>query len=172
MGFTPLEGLVMATRSGSVDPGLLLWLLDHSGMPPAELAVALEDESGLLGLAGTDDMRQVLEHAALGEDMAELGLDVYVHRLRAGIAAMTASLGGLDALVFTGGVGEHSPEVRARAAAGLAFLGLAIDGIRNAQAEGDVEITADGANVPTLVIRAREDLEIARQVRDVLGGLS
>jgi acetate kinase len=172
MGFTPLEGLVMATRSGSVDPGLLLWLLDHGGMPPAELATALEHESGLQALAGTDDMRQVIERAALGDDMAELALDVYVHRLRAGIAAMTASLGGLDALVFTGGVGERSPEVRARAASGLAFLGLAIDEVRNAEADGDIEITADGANVRALVIRSREDLEIARQVRDVLGGIS
>jgi acetate kinase len=170
MGFTPLEGLVMATRSGSVDPGLLVWLLDHSGMPPAQLATALEHESGLLGLAGTDDMRQVVERAALGEDMAELALDVYVHRLRASIGAMTASLGGLDALVFTGGVGEHSPEVRTRTASGLAFLGLAINGVRNAEADGDFEITADGASVRTLVIRSREDLEIARQVRDVLGG--
>jgi acetate kinase len=174
MGFTPLEGLVMATRSGSVDPGLLLWLLDHGGMPPAALATALEHESGLLGLAGTDDMRQVIERAAVGDDMAELALDVYVHRLRAGIAAMTASLGGLDALVFTGGVGEHAPEVRARTASGLAFLGLAIDTVRNADADADadIEITADGASVRTLVIRSREDLEIARQVRDALGGSS
>jgi acetate kinase len=172
MGFTPLEGLVMATRSGSVDPGLLLWLLDHVRMPSTELAAALEHESGLLGLAGTDDMRQVIDRAALGDDMAELGLDVYVHRLRAGIAAMTASLGGLDALVFTGGVGEHSPQVRARTASGLAFLGLAIDGVRNAEAAGDIEITADGADVRTLVIRSREDLEIARQVRDALGAIS
>jgi len=172
MGFTPLEGLVMATRSGSVDPGLLLWLLDHSGMPAAELATALEHESGLLGLAGTDDMRQVVERAGLGEDMAELALDVYVHRLRAGIGAMTASLGGLDALVFTGGVGEHSPEVRARTTSGLGFLGLAIDGVRNVEADGDIEITADGANVRTLVVRSREDLEIARQVRGALGTIS
>jgi acetate kinase len=170
MGFTPLEGLVMATRSGSVDPGLLFWLLDHGAMPPAELATALEHESGLLGLAGTGDMRQVIARAALGEDTAELALDVYVHRLRAGIAAMAASLGGLDALAFTGGVGEHSPEVRARTASGLAFLGLAIDGVRNAEAAGDVEITAGDADVRTLVIRSREDLEIARQVRYALGG--
>jgi acetate kinase len=172
MGFTPLEGLVMATRSGSVDPGLLFWLLDNSDMHPAELATALEHESGLLGLAGTDSTRQVVERAARGEDMAELALAVYVHRLRAGIGAMTASLGGLDALVFTGGVGEHSPEVRARTASGLAFLGVAIDGIRNADADGDIEITADGAHVRALVIRSREDLEIARQVRGALGGSS
>ena len=162
----------MATRSGSVDPGLLFWLLDHSGIAPAELATALEHESGLLGLAGTDDMRQVVERAGLGENMAELALDVYVHRLRAGIGAMTASLGGLDALVFTGGVGEHSPEVRARTTSGLGFLGLAIDGVRNVEADGDFEITADGANVRTLVVRSREDLEIARQVRGALGTIS
>jgi acetate kinase len=168
MGFTPLEGLVMATRSGSVDPGLLLWLLERTGMPPPELAGALERQSGLLGLAGDSDMRRVIARAAAGEDLARLALDVYVHRLRAGIAAMSASMGGLDALVFTGGVGEHAAEVRAQAAAGLAFLGVAIDHGRNAKADGDAEISAAGAEARTLVIGAREDLEIARQVRRAL----
>ena len=94
MGFTPLEGLVMATRSGSVDPGLLLWLLEQTGMAELELARALEHESGLLGLAGTADMREVLARAGDGDEPRELALDVYVHRLRAGIAAMAAALGG------------------------------------------------------------------------------
>ena len=113
MGFTPLEGLVMATRSGSVDPGMLLWLMEHEGLSPGELSDALEHRSGLLGLAGSADMREIVERAAAGEPPARLALDVYVHRLRAGIAAMAAALGGLDALVFTGGVGEHSEAVRA-----------------------------------------------------------
>ncbi len=116
MGFTPLEGLVMATRSGSVDPGLVLWLEEHAGTPPAELAATLEHRSGLLGLAGTADMRLIVDRAAAGEPEARLALDVYVHRLRAGIASMAAALGGLDAIVFTGGVGEHAPIVRAMAA--------------------------------------------------------
>jgi acetate kinase len=148
MGFTPLEGLVMATRSGSVDPGLLLWLAEHGGMKPAELADALEHESGLLGLAGDADMRAVLTAEEAGNVDAALAVGVYLHRLRAGIAAMAAALGGLDALVFTGGVGEHSAPIRERTVDGLRFLG---DGVR------------------TFVIEAREDLQIAREVRSVLG---
>ena len=168
MGFTPLEGLVMATRSGSVDPGLLLWLLERTGMAERELAEALEHESGLLGLAGTADMREVLAAAERGEPDATLALDVYVHRLRAGIAAMAAALGGLDALVFTGGVGERAPEVRARAAEGLAFLGVAVDPA--AQRRAATRTSAPpGAVARTLVVEAREDLEIARGVRAVLG---
>jgi acetate kinase len=168
MGFTPLEGLVMATRSGSVDPGLLMWLLEQTGLPERELADALEHRSGLLGLAGTADMREVLARADAGGADAQLALDVYLHSLRAGIAAMAAALGGLDALVFTGGVGEHSAEIRATAAAGLGFLGLSVDPERNAQAAGDVEITAADSRTRTAVIHAREDLEIARQARAVL----
>ena len=168
MGFTPLEGLVMATRSGSVDPGLLLWLLEHTGMTERELAEALEHDSGLRGLAGTADMREVLAAVGRGEPDATLGLDVYIHRLVAGIASMTASLGGLDALVFTGGVGERAPEVRSRAADGLGFLGVALDDAANAAATGDAEIGTSGASVRSLVIESREDLEIARGVRAVL----
>src|SRR6185369_2490149 len=123
MGFTPLEGLVMATRSGSVDPGLVLWLQQHEGVDPGAIADALEHESGLLGLAGTADMREVLARAAGGDAAAVLARDTYISSLRAGIAAMAAALGGLDALAFTGGVGERSAEVRARAADGLGFLG-------------------------------------------------
>ncbi|MFL5909353.1 MAG: acetate/propionate family kinase [Gaiellaceae bacterium] len=146
MGFTPLEGLAMATRSGSVDPGLLLWLVDHEGVDPVALAHSLEHRSGMLGLAGTADMREVVSRAADGDAAARLAFDVYVHRLRAGIAAMVAAMNGVDALVFTGGVGEHSPEVRDAALEGLSFLGA----------------------VEVLVLEAREDLEIARQVRAVL----
>ena len=169
MGFTPLEGLAMATRSGSVDPGLVLWLARREGIDPAELEEALEHRSGLAGLAGTPDMREVLARAGAGDDAAALGLAVYVHRLRAGIAAMAAAAGGLDALVFTGGVGENSAEVRARGAAGLAFLGVAVDEGRNAAATGDALVGAAGAKVQTVVVSAREDLEIAREVRAVMG---
>lgn len=168
MGFTPLDGLVMATRSGSVDPGLVLWLQEHVGTPPAELAATLEHRSGLLGLAGTADMRVIIEAAAAGQPEARLGLDVYIHRLRAGIAAMAASLGGIDALAFTGGVGEHAPAVRALAAEGLGFLGVALDPARNERGPEDREIGADGAPVRALVITAREDLQIAHEVRGVL----
>jgi acetate kinase len=171
MGFTPLEGLVMATRSGTVDPGLVLWLAEHAGMPVAELAATLEHRSGLAGLAGTGDMRAVVTAAAAGEPDARLALEVYLHRLRAGIAAMTAALGGLDVLAFTGGVGENSPEVRAGAAAGLGFLGVGLDPARNASGDGpDRDIGDSSARVRSFVIAAREDIEIAGQVRAVLGG--
>jgi acetate kinase len=170
MGFTPLEGLVMATRSGSVDPGLVLWLEEHARTPPAELAATLEHRSGLLGLAGTADMRTIIDSAAAGDPDATLALDVYIHRLRAGIASMAASLAGIDALVFTGGVGERAPVVRARAAEGLGFLGVALDAGRNDGGADDREIGADGADVRTFILVAREDLQIAHEVRGVLGG--
>jgi acetate kinase len=169
MGFTPLEGLVMATRSGSVDPGLLLWLEEHVGMPPSELASTLEHRSGLLGLTGSADMRTILDAEAAGSRDASLAIEVYLHRLRAGIAAMTAAMDGLDALVFTGGVGERSAAVRERAAEGLSFLGVALDARANADPQLDAEIGAAGANVRTFVIEAREDLQIAHDVRTVLG---
>jgi acetate kinase len=167
MGFTPLEGLVMATRSGSVDPGMLLWLLERERLSEPEMAEALEHASGLLALGGSADMRELLRR---DDDDARLALDVYLHRLRAGIAAMAAAMGGLDALVFTGGVGENSAEVRARAADGLQFLGVAIEPELNRAARDDTDISGAGATVRTLVIGAREDLEIARQVRQLLGG--
>ncbi|MCU0482786.1 MAG: acetate/propionate family kinase [Chloroflexi bacterium] len=170
MGFTPLDGLVMATRSGSIDPGLVLWLEEHVGTPPAELAATLEHRSGLLGLAGTADMRVIVSAAATGDPDASLALDVYVHRLCSSIAAMAAAAGGLDALVFTGGVGENSAQIRELAAAGLGFLGLAIDPDLNERADGDRDIGAPAAAVRALVVVAREDLEIAHQVRAVLEG--
>ncbi|MGN6373149.1 MAG: acetate/propionate family kinase [Solirubrobacteraceae bacterium] len=168
MGFTPLAGLVMATRSGDVDPGVLLWLSEHTGLTTSDLADALERRSGLVGLCGTADMREVLAHADSGDRRARLALDVYLHRLRGAIAAMAATLGGMDALVFTGGVGEHSPAVRSHSAEGLRFLGVSLDETLNRSACGDTEIGATAARVRTLVIESREDLEIARQVRTVL----
>ncbi len=169
MGFTPLDGLVMATRSGSIDPGLVLWLEEHVHTPPAELAATLEHRSGLLGLAGTADMRAILEAEAAGDEAATLAVGVYLHRLRASIAGMVAALGGLDVLVFTGGVGENAPAIRERVAADLGFLGVAVDPDRNAAARPDAEVGSSGAAVRTLVICAREDLEIVREVRAVLG---
>lgn len=161
MGFTPLEGLVMATRSGSVDPGLVLWLEEHEKLSPSEVADALEHRSGLLGLAGTGDMRVVEQSADRGDVRAGLALDVYVHSLAAGIAAMTAAIGGLDVLVFAGGVGENSALVRGRAAERLAYLGVAVDSVLNRGVVLDLDIALPTAPVRTLVIAAREDLEIA-----------
>lgn len=169
MGFSPLEGLVMATRSGDVDPGMLLWLLQHGRLSLEDLADSLEHRSGLVGLAGRADMRELIERDAAGDARAQLALAVYVHRLQGAIAAMAAALGGLDVLVFTGGVGEHAPVVRSRAVAGLAFLGVALDEGRNRSTTGDGHIGAEQAPAATLVLSAREDLEIARQVRGLLG---
>jgi acetate kinase len=169
MGFTPLDGLVMATRSGAVDPGLLLWAQRHGPLQPDELEHALEHEAGLLGLSGrSGDMRDVLAGAEAGDEGCRLAFDVYSHRLAAGIAAMAASLGGLDALVFTGGVGEHRPAVRAEACRRLAFLGLELDEEANLVAPPDSTVSGDGARVATMIVEAREDLEIAAGVRAAL----
>jgi acetate kinase len=164
MGFTPLEGLVMATRSGSVDPGLVLWLV-RQGIAPEDVHDALERRSGLLALGGTADMREVL---ARNDPDAQLALAVYLHRLAAAAASMAAAAGGIDALVFTGGVGEHAAAVRAGAAERLAFLGVALDNAANAEAVGDADVTAVGARVPCAVVSAREDVEMARQAREVM----
>lgn len=169
MGFTPLEGLVMATRSGSVDPGLIVWLLQHGRLDLSEVAAGLEQSAGLAGLSGmpAGDVRDVQRAAADGDPAARLAIDVYLHRLRREIAAMAAAMNGLDVLVFTGGIGEHNPAIRAAAAAGLEFLGVRIDPGRNA-ATADADISHPDAAVPALVITAREDVEIARQARQAL----
>lgn len=169
MGFTPLAGLVMNTRPGTLDPGLLLWLLEHGGVPVAELADVLEHRAGLKGLSGTSgDLREVLAGCAAGEPDSTLAFDVYLHRLAREAAAMTAAVGGLDLLVLTGGVGEHSPEVRGALGAALGYLGVALDGAANRSTAGDGDISAPGAAVRTVVVTAREDLEIRRQVLEVL----
>ena len=170
MGFTPLDGLVMNTRPGSLDPGLLLWLLEHGNEPRNEVADVLEHHAGLKGLSGTSgDLREVLAGAGRGDPACVLARDVYLHRLARETAAMTASTGGLDVLVLTGGVGEHRCEVRAALADALVHLGLAVDPDRNRAASGDADISAAGAAARTLVVTAREDLEIRRQVLEVLG---
>lgn len=169
MGFTPTEGLVMATRSGDVDPGALVWLLGH-GVSIGELGEALEQRSGLLGLSGgrSGDMRDLLAARAGGDGAAALAVDVYVHRLRAKIAAMAAAAGGVDLLVFTGGVGEHAPDIRAEVAAGLGWLGVELDPDANAKADGDAVIGVTGAGVAVLVVTSREELVVAEGCREVL----
>lgn len=165
MGFTPLEGLVMATRSGSVDPGLLLWLMREGGVTAIELEDGLEHRSGLLGLSGTADMRELL---ARSDGRARTALGVYVHHLRAGIASMAAAMNGLDVLAFTGGVGERAARVREATAAELGFLGVVLDDERNREAVPDAEIGGPASKVRVFVIEAREDAEIARQVQSLL----
>jgi len=142
MGFTPLEGIMMGTRSGSIDPGILIYLVRHRGYTPEQLDRILNQQSGLRGVSGlSGDMREILVHIAQGNERAQLAFDVYVHRLCQGIGAMLASLGGLDALVFTGGIGENCAPLRERVAKQFEFLGAK----------------------PILVIHAEEDWEIARE---------
>ena len=170
MGFTPLEGLVMATRSGSVDPGLVLWLQEHGGLSAKSVEHGLEHDSGLAGLAGgSGDMREVLAGVAAGDAGARLALEVYLHRLRASIAAMAAAMGGLDALVFTGGIGQASADVRSRTCEGLGFLGLGIDRRRNDEGNGDRIVSPPAAVPAVAIVEAREDIEIARLVRQLFG---
>jgi acetate kinase len=169
MGFTPLEGLVMATRSGSVDPGLVLWLQRQRGLSADEVFDGLESRSGLLGLAGTADMREVLDRMNSGDEAARIAFQVYVYRVRTGIAAMSAAMSGVDAVSFTGGVGEPSAAVREGAVAGLEFLGLAVNPGQNEAARGDANVSAPGAPAGVAVVTAREDLEIVRQVEALLG---
>lgn len=170
MGFTPLAGLVMNTRPGTLDPGLLLWLLEHGGIPEPELADVLEHHAGLKGMSGTEgDLRDVLAGRAAGDADCALAFDVYLHRLVREIAAMTAATGGLDLLVMTGGVGEHSWELREATADALAHLGVAVDRQRNRDATPDTDVSAADAQARTVVVTAREDLEIRRQVLDLLG---
>ena len=165
MGFSPLEGLVMATRAGSLDPDIPLHLILRRGVPPEDVERAINNESGLAGLAGTGDMREVEAAAADGDAAAARALAVHDHRLAGAVAAMAAALGGLDALVFTGGAGEGSARLRAEAARRLAFLDVAVDAARNTSAAPDAEISAAGARVRTLVVRAREEIVIARAAR-------
>lgn len=168
MGFTPLEGLVMRTRAGSVDPGLLVWLLQHGGIGLDELGEVLEQGAGMRGLSGTSgDLRDILERRA-GDADARLAYMVFVHRLRREIGAMAASAGGLDLLVMTGGIGEHSPDVRADAVSGLAHLGLALDADANADATGDADVGAEDAVARTVVVTAGEEIEVARETGRLL----
>jgi acetate kinase len=166
MGFTPLEGLMMGTRSGSVDPGVLTYLMRQRHFFDEKLDDVLNKKSGLLGISGiSGDMRDVLEARKNGNERAILAFDMYVHRLRSGIGAMTAVLGGIDALVFTAGVGENSAEVRAAVCNQLAFMGLRIAAAKNGQSPlaKDADISAPNAAVRVLVIHAQEDWMIARR---------
>ena len=165
MGMTPLEGLVMGTRSGDVDPAVLIHLHRQAGLDFDELDTLLNRRSGLLGLTGSGDMRDVQDAASRGDSTAEAALAVYRHRVRRYIGAYIAHLGGLDALVFTAGVGENNVLLRRRTLAGLEFLGIAIDQDRNELVSKKARfISPDGSPVAVLVIPTNEELEIARQV--------
>jgi len=164
MGLTPLEGLVMGTRSGDIDPAVLIHLSRRAGLDTAGLDELLNRKSGLLGLSGHGDMRDVQKAAAEGDEAAQLAFDTYLHRLKHYIGAYFAILGGLDVLTFTAGVGENAPAVRAGAVAGLEALGIRIDEARNERrSDGARIISTDDSTVTVLVVPTNEELEIARQ---------
>ncbi|MBD2055083.1 acetate kinase [Oculatella sp. FACHB-28] len=171
MGFTPLEGLMMGTRSGSVDPGILIHLMRQEGYTVDQMDQMLNKESGLKGVSGISaDMRQIDQAIAQGNTRAQLAFDIYVHRLRSSIGAMLASLGGLDALIFTAGVGENSAAIRAAACEGFTFLGLNIDAEKNTHSPADQDIATVDSAVRVLVIHTEEDWAIAQQCWHLLKG--
>jgi acetate kinase len=170
MGLTPLEGLVMGTRGGDLDPGILLHLMRHADLGLDALEDLLHHRSGLEGLAGRHDFRDLLAAVDRGDQAARTAYDVYCHRLRKYVGAYLAVLGGADAVVFTAGIGEHVPRLRADALAGLEPLGLLVDPARNAAAgSGPRRISPDGSPVTVLVVPTNEELAIARDVVGVLG---
>jgi acetate kinase len=164
MGFTPLDGLMMGTRSGSVDPGILTYLMREKKLDGNALDLILNSKSGLLGVSGVSaDMREVIAAMRTGNQRAQLAFDIFIHRLRAGIGSMLAALNGADAIVFTGGIGENSAEVRSETCNHFSFLGLALDSTKNAHPDLDQDISAGPSSVRMLVIRAQEDWAIARE---------
>jgi acetate kinase len=163
MGFTPLEGLMMGTRSGSVDPGILTYLMKQKGISAQQLDEILNKESGLLGISGiSGDMRQILAAVKDGHEPAKLAFDIYVHRLQSAIGAMIAVLGGVDAVIFSAGVGENSPQVRAASCEKFSYVQLKLDPGKNLNCSSDQDIAAADSSVRVLVIRAQEDWAIAR----------
>jgi acetate kinase len=169
MGYTPLDGVPMGSRSGSVDPGLLLSLLEQGKLEVDALREALSHNAGLKGISGLSaDMRDVLKAKAQGNRRAALALDVYAARIREAIAAMAAAMSGVDALVFTDGVGENCPQVRAAIAAPLGWIGIQLDTAANDRARPDADVAAQEARVRVLVIHTREELMVARETRRVL----
>lgn len=164
MGMTPLEGLVMATRSGDLDPGVVLYLQRSAGMSVEEVDRLLNRESGLAGLAGSSDLREVLHRADGGDDDARLAVDAYVYRIAKQVGAYAVALGGLDALVFTAGVGERSAVIRAAVSERLGVLGIELDSEANAaDASDDRSIESANSRVAVLVVGANEELQIARE---------
>jgi len=166
MGFTPLEGFMMGTRSGTIDPGILIYVLREKGLTVEQLDEVLHHQSGLLGISGlSSDFRRVELAAQEGHARAQLALDVYAYRVRTMIGALAVTLGGMGALVFTGGIGENSSWLRAEVCKGLECLGVHLDGRRNAEERPDADVSARGSPVPVLLIHTREDLMIAREAR-------
>jgi acetate kinase len=173
MGFTPLEGLVMGTRCGDLDPAALLHIMGREELGPAELNAMLNKHAGLLGISGvSNDMRALLEAEAVGNERAKAAIDVFCYRLRKYIAAYVGALGGVDAVAFAGGIGENAPGIRQRATQGLDAMGLALDPARNEQLRGtEGEISPAGAVARMFVVPTNEELLIARDTFCIVSGL-
>ncbi len=173
MGMTPLEGLVMGTRSGDIDPALLFYLMKQSGMSADELDKSLNNQSGLKGICGLNDMREILDEAEKGNDRAGLAIEMFCYRIKKYIGAYAAVLGRIDAIVFTGGIGENSAPIRHKVVKGLEYMGMVLDETKNAVAEGGVaEIQADNGSVRILVVKTDEEREIARQTINAVRKIS
>jgi acetate kinase len=171
MGFTPLEGLMMGTRSGSIDPSIVLHVQQRHGLSAEQVELVLNRESGLLGVSGLSaDMRQILDAVHAGNQQAQLALAIYTRRVRQAIGALAVTLGGVDALVFTAGVGEHARQVRESICDGLECLGLELDAKVNAACRPDADVARPGSRGRILVIATREDVTMLREVIQVLGG--
>jgi acetate kinase len=171
MGFTPLDGLMMATRPGSLDPGILTHVQRQFGLTAPEIDDALNHRSGLLGVSGVSaDIREVLAAARNDNDHAELAIEMFVQRVRKAIGALAATLGGIEAVVFTAGIGENSAEIREDVCRGLGFLGIELDRHANRHCTPDADLSAPGSTTRVLVITAREDLTMLAEVVRVIGG--
>ena len=171
MGFTPLEGLVMGTRSGDLDPALVPYIMQQMGLSDLQVDAMMNTQSGLLGVSGlSSDMRDITEAAAVGHERAQLALDIFCYRLKKYIGAYAAAMGGLDALVFTAGIGEKSAIVREKSCAGLEFLGIALDAERNRTLQAGA-ISRAGAPVQVFVIPTDEELLIARDTYELVTSL-
>jgi acetate kinase len=173
MGFTPLEGLVMCSRSGDLDPAIVLHIMVKEELGAGELNTLLNKHSGLLGISGvSNDMRALLEAEGKGDERARLAVDVFAYRLRKYIAGYAGALGGLDGLAFAAGIGENAPAIRERSVRGLGAVGIAIDPGCNARVIGrEGEITGAGATVRTFVVPTNEELLIARDTARIVAGL-
>ena len=169
MGLTPLEGLVMGTRCGDIDPAVHFYLMRQTGMSADEIEKLLNSQSGLKGICGMNDMRQIQEKAEAGDERATLALDMFCYRIRKYIGAYSAVISRTDAIVFTGGIGENSAAVRERTCSGLDSLGISLDLKKNTTVSGKVaEIQQDGASIKVMVVATDEELEIARQTIETI----
>ena len=173
MGMTPLEGLVMGTRCGDLDPSMPFFLADHFKMSPGEIDAVLNKESGLKGICGSNDMREVIQQMEAGDEQARMAVDVYTYRIKKYIGAYYAALGNLDAIIFTAGIGENASSIRERSCRGLEKLGIEIDPERNNQpGDGIREINPSGSQVKVLIVPTNEELKIAQETKRVIENLA